>query len=572
MNRRLGHGLAAAAIVLLACALYLPFRGNPMVFDDMPFFSGSGFAHAASTPLGLGKRTLPRFTLAAPQVLWGKYPPWDHAHLHRLISLAFHAACALALYALLFKLVIAVRRVRSASVPDAEAIRNDARWLAFAGAAAFAIHPVAVYGAGYLMQRTVVMATLFGLLSFIAFLRGLDRERYSDALVAGVFYALSIFSKEHALLLPAAVVLAAPLAGSDRRFAVRYSGIYLLACAPAALIMFMLVRGVVGEAYEPYVHFVLEQIEGIPALDMQKGPWLVSAVTQAGLFFEYLRLWLVPDTARMSIDLRPDIAGTWTPAWIALKVSAFGAFGALGCYLVARRGRAGLFGLGMLYAWALFAVELSSVRFQEPFVLYRSYLWAPGFMMMLVAVLGAVGMRKRVPVFLVAALPVLFYQAHDRLRSFSSNLALWEDAVAKLPEHPVPGGSRVLFGMARELVYVGRPSDAARIADRCMVQYPKTWHCNFSRGAVHVQFGEYEQALALFDRAAAIAPEQGTIHMQRGIALEKLSRIDEARSAYTRAAELGFVGGDYRLDLLDNPGTGRGRMIFDAARVKRKAE
>jgi len=40
-------------------------------------------------------------------------------------------------------------------------------------ATVFAIHPVAVYGAAYLIQRTVVLATLFSMLSILLFVRGL---------------------------------------------------------------------------------------------------------------------------------------------------------------------------------------------------------------------------------------------------------------------------------------------------------------------------------------------------------------------------------------------------------------
>ena len=41
----------------------------------------------------------------------------------------------------------------------------EPRWAAFFGALLFLAHPVAVYGVAYLMQRPIVMATLFGLLS-----------------------------------------------------------------------------------------------------------------------------------------------------------------------------------------------------------------------------------------------------------------------------------------------------------------------------------------------------------------------------------------------------------------------
>jgi tetratricopeptide (TPR) repeat protein len=567
MISRLMSGLAILVISALAVALYIPFLGNPLVFDDLPFFFEAGFAHYATSPFGL--RLPAYFTIAFPQVMWGQFPPWNDAELHRVISLAFHIACGIALYRFLHGLILATRAYSTLAGPDSTSYR-DAQLLALVGAVAFVIHPVAVYGAGYLVQRTIVMATLFSLLSAIFFMRGLTSRNHMDAMTAALLYSVAVFCKEHSLLLPAAVIPVAILVSSDRRFATRHTLFYLLACLPAALAVLLTVRGVIGHAYEPHVEQLLDQIEGIPVLNFPGGAWFVSAITQAGLFFVYLATWLLPDTARMSIDLRVDFAATWSAAWIVLKVAGFAAFGATGFYLLTKQGRVGLFGFGMLYAWILYFVEFGSVRFQEPFVLYRSYLWAPGFLMLLTAMLSALP-RKLVVAFILITAPLLLYQAHDRLQSFSSSLALWTDAAAKLPESPVPGAPRVLFGVARELVYIGRLDLAAQAADRCITQYPQSAHCRFSRGAVFAQHGDYAQALEHFERAVEIQPNAGPYHMHRGIALERLGRIEEARQAYIRAADLGFMGGDFRLSLLDepDPGTGKRRVLYDASRVRK---
>jgi len=104
----------------------------------------------------------------------------------------------------------------------------------------------------------------------------------------------------------------------------------------------------------------------------------MSAVTQAGLFFKYLALWLWPDTRAMSIDIRVDFLQTWSAGWIVLKVSAFVAFGALGFLLLRRRGRAGVAGFGMPLHLDSFLGRVEHGPVPGTFVLYRSYLWAPG--------------------------------------------------------------------------------------------------------------------------------------------------------------------------------------------------
>lgn len=519
-----------------------------MVFDDLSLFSGNRFSYYAATPFDFNLRVLPYFTLAFPQVMWGYFPPWHHAEIHRAISLVFHIACALALLKLLTMLLAAVEPRNGISTSRGPS--PDACLLAIAGAAVFALHPVAVYGAAYLVQRTILLATLFSLLSLIVFMHGMVARKQGYAIGAALLYSLAVFSKEHSLLLPATAILMLPLMAAEKGFLARYTATYVLACMPAAIGIVVLARGVVGRAYEPGFDMLLSQIEGVPHLEVAGGPWLVSMVTQAGLFFKYLALWLAPHTEMMSIDMRVDFAQTWTPGWIAIKLLSYLGVGVLALMLLLKRGRIGLAGFGILYLWLMYTIEFTSVRFQEPFVLYRSYLWAPGIVVAAVALLRLVS-NKIVLVFFIVTIPILFYQAQDRLRSFSSALALWEDAAAKLPAHPVPWASRTLFGLAGELVYSGRLEEAMSVAKRCIAHYPETSYCYFSKGAIHMYRNEYTEALAYIDRSLAIHPRSGIANHHRGLIMERTGHIEQAKEYYRRAYELGFIGGLYRLGVLE---------------------
>jgi tetratricopeptide (TPR) repeat protein len=205
----------------------------------------------------------------------------------------------------------------------------------------------------------------------------------------------------------------------------------------------------------------------------------------------------------------------------------------------------------MLYTWILFLVEFSTVRFQEPFVLYRSYLWAPGVLISVAALLGAAPLRLAMAAW-VLAIPVLLYQAHDRLVTFSSSLLLWEDAYLKLPAKPVPWGSRTLYMVGREYAYGGKLDKAIEVADRCMAQYPGTVH----RGFIHFMLGEYQLALPYLSRAVELRPEGALGHHRLGLVLEHLGRIPEAMTEYRRASELGFNGADYEIERLESSSAG----------------
>jgi hypothetical protein len=537
----IGIGLIAG----LAVALYLPFIANPPVFDDRGFFSGRLFSYYATHPLGLELRVLPYFTLAIVQVIWGSM------EAHRIVGLAFHIACALALY----KLIYDLQRysVRRAAVPSGE--EPAAHAPAFIAAAAFAIHPVAVYGAGYLIQRMSMLATLFALVSIIFYVRGLARRSHADAISAALFYSLAVLSRETAVMLPAAAVTAGFIVAVERRFALRHAALYLACCVPAAALVTLLVKGKIGATYEPDFGVVTAQIAQASAPAMLGSPWLESAVTQAGLFFRYLALWIFPDSGALSIDLRVDFASSWSPAVALLAVAGFAGYGVLGLALMGREGMARVAGFGLLFPWILFLPEFITIRFQEPFVLYRSYLWGPGLMVLLASGLARVHFRFAVAAALLA-LPLIFYQAHDRLRTFGSSLALWEDAVAKLPRRAVPGGSRTLYNLGREYLHGGRPGDAVAVAERCLAEYPNTYDCHMARASIHMHQEQDLQALPHLVRAIALRPESGIVRHHLGLALENLGCLDEAREQYRLAIKLGFGGAAHRLSRLDAPGSG----------------
>jgi tetratricopeptide (TPR) repeat protein len=532
---RLLHAGLLLGIALLAAALYVPFLGNPLVFDDKIFFTGWRFSYYATHPLGFDLRLPPYFTLAMTHALEGGIVA------QRVVSLVLHVGSALLLYKLLLDLQRATLR------PGNDA---DAALRAGIGAAAFALHPVVVYGAAYLVQRSIVMATLFGLASAVLFLRGLRRASHADALSAALLYSLAVLSKEHAVLLPAAIVLVLVLAQAERRFALRHAAIYIAACAPAAIFVTLLSAGVIGGVYEEGTAAIAAQVSAASGEDILQNSLALSAVTQAGLFFKYLGLWLWPDPALMSIDVRVDFAAGWGAAWIAAKVAAFVACGALGAVLLARGRALGLAGFGLLFAWLLFFVEFTAVRYQEPFVLYRSYLWGPGVICMAVAALSRLPRPGALAAGLAAGL-VLAWGAHDRLVAFSHPLLLWEDAATKLPDTPVPWGSRTLYGLGREYLYAGQPEKAIATAERCARLYPKTVQCVYARGAIHLHLEQYALAHEHLQHALALKPQDGVIHHRLGLALEGMKRLDEAKAAYRRAGELGYRAGPIELQRLE---------------------
>lgn len=61
-------------------------------------------------------------------------------------------------------------------------------------------------------------------------------------------------------------------------------------------------------------------------------------------------------------------------------------------------------------------------------------------------------------------------------------------------------------------------------------------------GIAALEAGDAEEALARFDRAARRRPGQGEIHLNRGLALRELGRLDEAQEAFGQALAAGGAG------------------------------
>jgi tetratricopeptide (TPR) repeat protein len=333
----------------------------------------------------------------------------------------------------------------------------------------------------------------------------------------------------------------------ERRFLLRHTAIFAACCAPAALLVTFLVKMKVGAAYEPDFEIVSAQAAqaGGPAAAFGS-PWLESAVTQAGLFFRYLALWLLPDTGAMSFDWRTEFAGRWPPAVAALGVIGYAGYGLLGAWLVARGGVARAAGFGLLFPWILFLTEFVTIRFQEPFVLYRSYLWAPGLMVVLALALARLPVRA-VAAFALLVLPLLSYQAHDRLQTFASGVALWEDAVGKLPQSAAPGGSRTLYYLSRQYLSEGRVDRAAEIAERCLVEYPATYDCHYARGGIHLRQYQAREALPHLVSAVALRPERGEARHKLGpprvVLMHRGRRTVSKKRADSTASEHGRLSG-----------------------------
>lgn len=528
--------------------VYLPFLGNPFVFDDLNFFSGSVPDTYAHAPFQFNLRWLPYASLGWTAAAFSDAVP----HFFHLGNMLLHVANVILLFYLL-------RLLLGAVLTGQEQTLVRGAWL---GALVFALHPVAVYAVGYVIQRSILMATLFALLMQLAYCRGLLTGRKRWLVLAVGAYFLAGFSKEHSVLLPA--VLAAmtillrkgdgeavghPAASSlrglrDKNQASR-TALWATwsAFAAVGLLVILRAKGVFGTPYEAMAAALFEQqgiVESTPMLH------LLSVLTQAGLFFKYLLLWWLPNPAWMSVDMREPFVssvGEWR-GWLGF--AAFLAYGLMAVRLLLRGGATGLVGFALLYPWLQFWLEFSSIRVQEPFVLYRSYLWLPGMMLLIPLLLakpvlsvveGLPGRRALLGLCFMALL--LAPLAWNRLGTFSDNYRLWNDAALLLRSDSAPGADRIFYNRGQALAAEHKWEEAIADFKRTAALSPQLAPVRYALGMAHVSAQQYREAIAQFDAGLAIQPDDAQAYFGKGLALMGLHEREQALQQMRRGCELG---------------------------------
>ncbi|MFA6013806.1 MAG: tetratricopeptide repeat protein [Gallionellaceae bacterium] len=541
----------ALLLVLLVLIVYVPFLNNPLAFDDATFFNNS-ISNFADAPFVFNFRWFPYTSFGITWAFFGGEP-----FVFRVQNLLLHGMNVL-------MLMLALRLWISLFVAE-PARQHMANWGAWLGALVFACHPLAVYGTGYLVQRSILMATLFTLVMHLAYFRALidGDKRYAALAVAGYF--LAVFSKEHSLMVPAILLpmtwlMRAQIQLSRRALLATWLGFFV-----TALIVVMRAKGILGATYEMDAVSLIgkeNMLQGVPMLH------LLSVLTQAELFFKYLFLMIIPNPAWMSIDMRENFIlayRDWT-SWIGLAAYVSYGLGALFCLL--RGGRLGLLGLALLYPWLLFLTEFSTIRIQEPFVLYRAYLWMPVFLL-LVPLLAGVGripctmVRKAHPThfrdeahgqteklfahpartfMLIAALIalVLVPLSWNRLWVMADNYRLWDDAVKLLHGENRLGAQRTYYGRG---YYAAKDKGDWNSA---IEDYKKSLEIStafppvrMALAGAYANAGRNDEARIEYDKAIEADPQNAEFYYGKAFFLKKMRDDAGAMITMQKSCDLG---------------------------------
>ena len=318
-----------------------------------------------------------------------------------------------------------------------------------------------------------------------------------------------------------------------------------------ALLAAFMTRGGLGQAYEPHA---VEMINDMATAGAGFSYGL-SVLTQTYFYFKYLVLWIVPNVSWMSIDMREPLATTWQAWPYAFTALLFIAYPIVAMAMVMRRGRIGMAGWLLASPWLMFATELSTVRVQEPFVLYRAYLWFPLFGALLPLALIRLNV-KVIGILGVAVVCVLVPLSWNRLHSMSKPLLLWDDAARLLERGDEPGAGRIYFNRAQALLEQGRNAEALSDLDRVVKLNPDLAPIHLTRAQAYFALHRYAESLQEIDRVIKLTPQRADAYYGRATVLKRLGREEDAILDLRRSCDLKHFIGCYALG--QRSVTGRG--------------
>jgi len=531
MTPRLMTLLYAIALAAGIAVLYSFGINNQLVFDDARLADGSIFGQYGSL-LQLKARLLSYGSFVWLQALLG-----DGWWKQRTFNIGLHIATALTLYA--FVLALFERTEWSDSSRESPNFSSSLRASARLGVALWAFNPVAVYAVAYLIQRSILLATLLVALACWSYVHGLISKQLRWHLLAIACYVLAVAAKEHAVT---AILLALPLYVFTQRPSLqRVIGVALtvgLVLSVMGAVLFSRYGSIMGTVFDETSRAFATQLEQQqPGIGHQLYP--LSMINQASLFFRYGLMWFLPYVGWMSIDIRPTFPLTIL-SWHLLGALAWIGTLMLGIWLVIRRSDAlGLIGLCLLIPCLLFVTEFTTVWLQDPFVLYRSYLWSIPIPVLIA--LPLVGYSHK-PLYAVGLLLVALLAAlsFDRINSLQSPSTAWDDASAKIdrqaPANAV-GRWRPLLNLGAESQEQGNYREALRLFSQAESLGEPLGSARFNIGVSLQQLKQYPQALDNFAQAEAKGFTEAALYYQRGESLYALGRFNEAFESFTKALQ-----------------------------------
>jgi Flp pilus assembly protein TadD len=520
------YGVLLSAAVLLVYSLGLK---NELVFDDANL--AASFRGVSGDLFQLRLRMLSYGSFAWIEALFGENMP-----AQRAVNVLLHLSTCLALYKLFALLLPRIAYSESTRAEPGFAASQVAALRV--GVMVYALHPVAAYAVGYLIQRSIVMATLLGVLACWAFVRGVTERKWLWHTVALLFYLMALLSKQQ-------VAFIAGLAFPVYIFLTRPNRARVVLAVVVAVTLLGIALAGIQHLFPHLVARIIDPESLVLAGQLERQRpgalgqiYALSVLNEAALFFYYGALWVLPYVKWMSIDMHPPFPLTLTSIPHAIGAIAYMALFISAVVAVVRKSDIwGFVGLCLLFPLILFWTEFSTVWVQDPFVLYRSYLWAiPVPALVAVLLTGfSPGTLHKVAAVVALALGV---STVDRVLSMRNTQSVWTDAIEKVSvpgDANAVGRSRVFMNRGKEFMKRLEPDLALKDFSVAHTLGAMKGEALFAMAMAQTAMGRPSVALPLLHQAEAAGYSVEIAQFQQGESQYALGMMAEAIESYTLA-------------------------------------
>jgi tetratricopeptide (TPR) repeat protein len=424
---------------------------------------------------------------------------------YHLVNLFIHLAATLTLFGV-------VRRTL-AQPALAGRYGGKATPLAFAVALLWGLHPLQTAAVDYVVQRAESLMGLCYLLTFYAFIRGLEAKASRLWPVLAVIACLcGMTTKEVMVSAPLMILLydRTFVAGS---FAQAWRARRWLHVALGAtwLILAALVLGSSTRG-------------GTAGFGLGLSGWAYAA-TQFPAITHYLRLAVWP------FPLVLDYGGSLpSPEALRVAIGVALVLVLLTWTVIGLRRRSAV---GFLGAWffAILAPTSSVIPLADTMFEHRMYLPLAAVIAAATFALERKLAKRGLAALLVLAVGFGLLTVH-RNEDYRSVISIWRDTLAKRP-----GNARAHNVLGTVLLMQGRAGEAVPELEEALRLKPDDALAQNNLGVALVQLGRVDEALVHYADAVRLDPHDGEFSHNFGDALILAGRIDEAQAQYAQALQ-----------------------------------
>jgi len=520
MSKKYSNALFFVILVFVAVVVYSRVFSSPFYFDDNKYIvlnkSIRDICSISDIWNFYPTRIITFFTFALNYNL-----SQLDVYTYHLFNIIIHLGSAILIWQL-------IRLIFSISIIKRSNIHKYSSEIAFFTALIFLSHPVQTQSVTYIWQRCASLAGLFYLLSVYFYIRTRIAQVNSKPISRwAIFYAssyffciMAMFTKENALSLPFMIILCeACFFKRDKRLEWKYAlyFLFMLLIIPSVL-FFTNTR--------PSVIMDLQRYTTHPLIDGGK-----YFLTQFRVMLTYIRIMFLPLNQNLDYDYPMSKGFMSADTLGSLFILVFIIITAVRLFK-----KYPLLSFGVFWFFLTVLSESSIMPLDDVIFEHRLYLPTAGYSLFFVSGLYYIFQEKRARfAIIVLSIFVVLYSTmtYERNKVWRDEVTLWNDTVRKSPNKARPYQNRAN-------VYHKRGEFEKAIADynRALVIDPGYYRSYYDRGNAYYDTKDFDKAISDYNMALQLCPNLAEAYNNRGLVYHKKGDIKRAISDYNKALEI----------------------------------